>query len=188
MNPWRLDQQSSNGGRPSRQSFFVRFAGTFDTRCRCAMSKSSWRSAAWKPITRRYGAGYSAMVPNLSSGSGVTSSPPTSPGASTRLRGCKPKPRKFYNAFDISLLIRIQTSIPPEILESVRYRNGAMLLVIGVPNCSGCIDAQFNQPIRFSSFRVPHWPRTSSGLPAGPDLRIRLRSNRRSVMNRLRAW
>ena len=27
-------------------------------------------------------------------------------------RGCKPKPRKFYNAFDISLLIRIQALNP----------------------------------------------------------------------------
>jgi hypothetical protein len=43
------------------------------------------KSAAWKPITRRYGAGCSVMVPNFSSGSGVTSNPPTSPGASTRL-------------------------------------------------------------------------------------------------------
>ncbi len=50
---WRLHQRSSNGGRPNPPSFFVRFAGTFDTRCRCAMSKSSWRSAAWKPITRQ---------------------------------------------------------------------------------------------------------------------------------------
>ena len=33
-------------------------------------------------------------------------------------RGCKPKPRKFYNAFDISLLIRIQ-AINPARIESL---------------------------------------------------------------------
>ena len=76
MDLWRLDLRSSNGGRPNPQSFFVRFAGTFDTHCRYGMSKSSWRSAAWKPITRQYGAGCSVMVRNWSSGSGGTSNPP----------------------------------------------------------------------------------------------------------------
>jgi len=41
--------------------------------------------AACKPITRRYGVGCSDMDLNLRSGCGVTLSPPTSLGASTRL-------------------------------------------------------------------------------------------------------
>jgi hypothetical protein len=44
--PWRLDQRSSNGDRPSRRSFSAPFVGTFVTRCRCAMWKSCYRSAA----------------------------------------------------------------------------------------------------------------------------------------------
>src|ERR1700686_2205362 len=81
-NPWRFDQRSSNGGRPNPHSFFVPCVGTFDTRCRYAMSKSSWRSAAWKPITRRCGVGCSAMALNWNSGCGGISSPPTNRGVS----------------------------------------------------------------------------------------------------------
>src|SRR5262249_37443813 len=38
-----------------------------------------WRSAAWPPITPRFGVGCSVTAPNSSNGSGVTSSPPISP-------------------------------------------------------------------------------------------------------------
>ena len=44
------------------------------------MSKSFWRSAAWKPITRRRGVGCSAMALNWNSGCGGISSPPTNRG------------------------------------------------------------------------------------------------------------
>jgi hypothetical protein len=58
------DRRSSSGGKQNRRSFSARSAGIFDILSGCAMLRSCWRNAVWKPIIRRSGDGCSVMAPS----------------------------------------------------------------------------------------------------------------------------
>jgi hypothetical protein len=74
--------------------------------------------------------------------------------------GCKPKPRKFYNAFNISLLIRIQTLNPARNLRTLR--TPLWPTAVNGPNRHGR-QSSFHDPV--SAF----FDRGSDLKPALPD-------------------